>query len=219
MDNNKLLFAIVAVGAIILAAVVILAWTGLDIYRLLGSLLGAFSIVAVLFLGGLASLIIIKMATGAIDLRYLIADEQGDASLSRFQMLLFTFVIAGLYFLYSLYALYAMRNGTACPGNLAATLKDLADAATKAQTAIQGQSVAAPASDQVAALATKAKQASDGLAGICQAFSLPEIPATVLGLIGISGGSYLLSKGISAAAGPTDTSSGANTGTKQWPAR
>jgi hypothetical protein len=46
------------------------------------------------FLVVLEALILWKMTVNKIDLKYLIADAQGDASLSRFQFLLFTFVIA-----------------------------------------------------------------------------------------------------------------------------
>ena len=54
--------------------------------------------VVVVFLGGLALRILWKMWTDEIDLAYLISesskDHRGDASLSRFQFLIFTFVIA-----------------------------------------------------------------------------------------------------------------------------
>ncbi len=51
-------------------------------------------IVAV-FIGLLGVLVLWKIFTDKIDLRYLIADEKGFASMSRFQFLIFTFVIAG----------------------------------------------------------------------------------------------------------------------------
>jgi hypothetical protein len=47
-----------------------------------------------IFLGILAFIILWKIVTNEISLRYLISDELGFASLSRFQFLLFTFVIA-----------------------------------------------------------------------------------------------------------------------------
>lgn len=46
------------------------------------------------FIGLLAAMILIKIAKGDIDLNYLISDENGWASLSRFQFLVFTFVVA-----------------------------------------------------------------------------------------------------------------------------
>jgi len=47
-----------------------------------------------LFLIALEALVLWKIATGKLDLRLLIANEQGDASLSRLQLLIFTFIIA-----------------------------------------------------------------------------------------------------------------------------
>lgn len=55
--------------------------------------LGMGWILTILF-AGFALAIIYKMIKGDIDLRYLIAGADGDASLSRFQFLIFTFVIA-----------------------------------------------------------------------------------------------------------------------------
>lgn len=46
------------------------------------------------FIGLLAIMILIKIWTGDIDLNYIISDENGWASLSRFQFLIFTFVVA-----------------------------------------------------------------------------------------------------------------------------
>jgi hypothetical protein len=52
------------------------------------------------FLALLQVLLIWKMANNTINLKFLIADDSGDASLSRFQLLLFTFVIsAGILYL------------------------------------------------------------------------------------------------------------------------
>jgi uncharacterized BrkB/YihY/UPF0761 family membrane protein len=47
-----------------------------------------------ILLGAFALAIIYKMIRGGINLEYLIADAEGYASLSRFQFLIFTFVIA-----------------------------------------------------------------------------------------------------------------------------
>lgn len=81
---------------------------------------------------------------GGIDLKYLIAGDDGDASLSRFQFLVFTFVIA-----LSLFLIIINHPGQ------------------------------------------------------------PEFPATIpggiLALLGISGGSYVVSKGVDANATPTTT--------------
>jgi len=52
-----------------------------------------------LFFVGLEGLLLYMIAKNKIDLTYLIGDHDGDASLSRFQFLIFTFVI-GAGFLY-----------------------------------------------------------------------------------------------------------------------
>jgi hypothetical protein len=85
------------------------------------------------FIGLLALMILWKIWTGDIDLNYLISDENGWASLSRFQFLVFTFVVAMSLF-------YLIVVGT--PPRY------------------------------------------------------PAIPKEILALLGISGGSYVLSKGI-----------------------
>jgi hypothetical protein len=99
--------------------------------------------VVVLFIAALAIIMLIKIWSGSIDLNGLLSEPPtaapgggtpalpGKASLSRLQLLLFTFVIAGLYL-------------TLC----------------------------------------------------LEAGALIDIPNQVLGLLGISGGSYVISKGI-----------------------
>lgn len=86
-----------------------------------------------IFLGLLGAVILWKIIDGTIDLTYLVSDELGWASLSRFQFLVFTFVIA-----MSLFYVIASQTPP----------------------------------------------------------SYPKIPAEILGLLGISGGSFVLSKGI-----------------------
>lgn len=85
------------------------------------------------FIGVLALMILVKIWKGDIDLNYLISDEKGWASLSRFQFLVFTFVVAMSLF-------YLVVVGTP------------------------------PA--------------------------YPIVPPEILALLGISGGSYILSKGM-----------------------
>ena len=87
-----------------------------------------------IFLGLLGLVILWKIIDGTINLRYLISDELGYASLSRFQFLVFTFVIAMSLF-------YIIASGTPPP-------------------------------------------------------KFPDIPNQILALLGISGGSFVLSKGI-----------------------
>lgn len=102
------------------------------------SLIGYAAIILIIL--GFAALLFWRIVTGEVSLVGLVSeppDEQGrvKASLSRFQMLLFTFVVAGLFLLLSI-----------------------------------------------------------------EAGAFVEIPANVLGLIGISSGSYILSKQVGVAA-------------------
>ena len=87
----------------------------------------------VLFVGSLGLIIVWKIYTGKIDLRYLISEKQknGPASLSRFQFLIFTFVVAMCFLVLTL-----------------------------------------------------------------ESGEFPKLEADVLALLGISGGSYIVSKGI-----------------------
>lgn len=85
------------------------------------------------FLAVLALMILLKIWKGDIDLNYLISDENGWASLSRFQFLVFTFVVA--------MSLFYLIVASTPP-------------------------------------------------------KYPVIPKEILALLGISGGSYVLSKGI-----------------------
>lgn len=98
--------------------------------------------VLAVFLAAAGAVVLAKMLWDEIDLSLLVSESNGDASLSRFQFLIFTFIIAGSYFLLVVWSL------------------------------------------------TDAKGGANG--GV----SLPDIPTGVLGLMGISGGSYLVSKGI-----------------------
>jgi hypothetical protein len=99
-------------------------------YEILGLAIGW---ILTVFIGLLGLIIVVKVWRGDIDLNYLISDELGYASLSRFQFLVFTFVVAMSLF-------YLIVIGTP------------------------------PA--------------------------YPKIPGEILALLGISGGSYVLSKGL-----------------------
>lgn len=90
-----------------------------------------------IFLGALGLIVLWKIVAGKIELQYLISDENGDASLSRFQFLVFTFVIA-----MSMFYLIASKTPP----------------------------------------------------------DYPVIPNQILALLGISGGSYLVAKGVQAGA-------------------
>ncbi len=99
-------------------------------YEILGLTIGW---ILTVFIGLLALIIVWKIAKGDIDINYLISDELGYASLSRFQFLVFTFVVAMSLF-------YLIVIGTPP--------------------------------------------------------QYPIVPKEILALLGISGGSYVLSKGI-----------------------
>ena len=92
----------------------------------------AFGILLAVFLGSLEFLLLRLIWRGDIDLTLLVSEKNGNASLSRFQFLVFTFVIAMSFFL-------------------------------------------VVATDPT---------------------GLPDVPAGVFTLLGISGGSYIVSKGI-----------------------
>jgi len=110
-----------------------------------------FSALIIVILAGFAGAVLGKIITNEIDLKYLISEDNGNASMSRFQFLLFTFVIAASYFLY------------------------------------------------VTGMVTKVN--FDALATAGKPILLPNIPSGVLGLIGISGASYVVAKGIQKSAG------------------
>ncbi len=90
--------------------------------------------IVTLFVAVTGLIILYQMAIGRIDLQKLISEENGDASMSRFQLLIFTFVIA-----MSLFLVIVSQSTPVFPD---------------------------------------------------------KIPAEILALLGISGGSYLVSKGI-----------------------
>jgi uncharacterized membrane protein len=50
--------------------------------------------ITAIFIGAFGIIMVIYIITGKIDLTYLISEQDGSASLSRFQFLIFTFVIA-----------------------------------------------------------------------------------------------------------------------------
>jgi hypothetical protein len=90
-------------------------------------------VVLLIILLGFAAIVLIKILNGTIPLKGLIAEIDGDkASLSRFQFLIFTFLVAGLFLMLTI-----------------------------------------------------------------ESGGFVEIPDTVLGLLGISGGSYVVSKALS----------------------
>lgn len=87
-----------------------------------------------IFIGGVEIILLYLMISGKINLQRLISEPSGDASMSRFQFLVFTLVIAMCFFL-----IVISNNPPGFP---------------------------------------------------------TDIPASVVGLLGVSGGSYVISKGI-----------------------
>lgn len=59
----------------------------------------AAGLVACGFVGLLGAIVLWKIASDRIDITYVISEANGDASMSRFQLLIFTFVIAMSFFL------------------------------------------------------------------------------------------------------------------------
>lgn len=51
-------------------------------------------LLACLFLAAIGAIVLFKIAINKIDLEWLISEDNGHASMSRFQLLIFTFVIA-----------------------------------------------------------------------------------------------------------------------------
>lgn len=98
-------------------------------------IVAAYAAISLVWLLGIV--VLWKILRGDIDLKNLISEDNGMASMSRFQFLIFTFVIATGFLLLLLHSL----NTSTVPG-------------------------------------------------------FPELDAGVLGLLGISGGSYVVSKGI-----------------------
>ena len=111
----------------------------------------AFSWIIVILLAAIGALVVVKMWTGKIDLTYLVAEANGQASYSRFQFLVFTLVIAGSFLILTL-----------------------------------------------------------------EQRSFPTIDPSILGLRGISGGSYVLSKGIQSGSGAAMKGVGAATPSRAY---
>lgn len=83
-------------------------------------LAGAAGVVVVLLAGGLSVIIIVKAANGTINLSRLISEPNGDASISRLQLLIFTFIIA-----LSLFLIVMGKTPPAFPESIPADLMTL----------------------------------------------------------------------------------------------
>ena len=91
----KLLKPWVSLAVAIIAAVFIFLGPGDHASKLM--LAFGYGALVLIFLFGL--IVVIDMATGKIDMSALISEHGGGASMSRFQLLIFTFVIALSFFL------------------------------------------------------------------------------------------------------------------------
>ena len=81
---------ITSLGLAVLVGVLLYFKGGDPVYNL-KVLSGYVALILVFFFG---FMVLIDIVRGKIDLRYLISEEDGSASMSRFQLLIFTFVIA-----------------------------------------------------------------------------------------------------------------------------
>jgi len=92
MRNPALMWVVVAV---VIAAVIALLVPGDKMQRL--ELAIGYGLAILIFLFGFV--ILVEIATGKIEINTLLSESGGGASMSRFQLLIFTFVIALSFFL------------------------------------------------------------------------------------------------------------------------
>jgi len=94
---DKLLFALGWVLALIFAVIAFFSKPlATPPEKVMGVIVG---LVLIIFIGILGAILLWKMAKGEIDLNKLVSEPTGGASLSRFQFLIFTFVISMSLFL------------------------------------------------------------------------------------------------------------------------
>src|ERR1700693_1626546 len=62
--------------------------------NMIGNFADFCELLACAFLGLLAAILLYKIATNKIDLEWLISENNGHASMAKFQLMVFTFVIA-----------------------------------------------------------------------------------------------------------------------------
>ncbi len=100
MSNRSFLSNMLAGSVPIILLLVVLIWFKPPLGDLVQYLVA-------IILALMAGMVLANMANGSINLSKLISEDNGNASLSRFQFLIFTFVIAGSYFM--LMVLYISR--------------------------------------------------------------------------------------------------------------
>jgi hypothetical protein len=81
----------------------------------MGTLVLVMGWIIAILIGFLGLIVAWKILSGKIDLQFLISEDNGHASLSRFQFLIFTFVIAGGLLLFIIHAL-ACSDCKSVPG-------------------------------------------------------------------------------------------------------
>jgi hypothetical protein len=171
-----------------LAAVVIVYFSvsGDPLYRL--TIIIGYSILILLFFIGL--MVLIAIATGKIDLSLLLSESGGGASMSRFQLLIFTFLIA--------FSIFMMIVSSGTCGVSGAS-----------RTGAAARTMAFGKPGPLVGLTTS---------GPCTPMKFPAIPSEILMLLGISASTYAVSKGIqSSTPGMTKKGSGQTTTTVTTP--
>jgi hypothetical protein len=95
----------------------------------MGTLVLVMGWIIAILIGFLGLIVAWKILIGKIDLQFLISEENGHASLSRFQFLIFTFVIAGGLLLFIIHSIACSGAGCtpspafpAIPGSILALL-------------------------------------------------------------------------------------------------
>jgi len=147
-----------------LAAVVIVYFSvpGDPLYRL--TIIVGYVILILLFFIGL--MVLIAIATGKIDLTLLLTESGGGASMSRFQLLIFTFLIA-----FSIFMMIVASGACGTPGSRTAAARP-------------------------GAFGRLAPAGGVATSGPCGPMKFPAIPTEILLLLGISASTYAVSKGI-----------------------
>jgi hypothetical protein len=168
--------AICLILALVAVIIVYFSVSGDPLYRL--TIIVGYVILILLFFIGL--MVLIAIATGKIDLTLLLSESGGGASMSRFQLLIFTFLIA--------FSIFMMIVSSGMCG------------ASGSRTAAAARSGAFGKLAPAGGLAPS---------GPCGPMKFPAIPTEILLLLGISASTYAVSKGIqSSTPGMTKKGSG-----------
>ena len=167
--------AICLILALVAVVIVYFSVPGDPLYRL--TIIVGYVILILLFFIGL--MVLIAIATGRIDLSLLLTESGGGASMSRFQLLIFTFLIA--------FSIFMMIVSSGTCGMSGASRTAAGRPGPFGKPVLAG------------GLATSAP---------CTPMKFPAIPTEILLLLGISASTYAVSKGIQSSA-PSLTKKGA----------